>query len=479
MKSKFRVRGILLGILLLLVIGIFFSNVIPARRWLSSIFLSSKGETALLIPQILEDQNPSSELAEYNLTAQRSTKEFIKGIKTETYGYNGDYLGPVIRVKKGETVSIKLKNLLGETTTVHWHGLELPGDMDGGPHNGIQPNETWNPQFTINQSAATLWFHPHPIHKTGAQVYKGLAGLIYIEDEVSQKLNLPKDYGQNDFPLILQDRRFTKDGRMPYDLGMMDVMHGFQGDTVLINGAVNPFLEVPQGKVRFRILNGSNARIYNLHLTKTSEFWQIASDGGFLEAPVRLNQVDLGPAERAEIIVDFSNFKTGEVIQLQDRDENLMKFIVKDKSTKNVTIPKSITSIPKIEPSSAKTTRKFVFQGMGHMVNINGKQMDPRRIDEELKINTTEIWEISNASTGMMGGGMAHPFHAHGVQFQILERNGKEPPKNERGWKDTILVQPGETVKAIATFKYKGIFMYHCHILEHEDSGMMGQFQVK
>ncbi|MGG6447409.1 multicopper oxidase family protein [Pseudobacillus badius] len=439
----------------------------------------SEEEKPLPIPPLLKDENPDPSKSEFSLTAQQSTMEFIKGKKTETFGYNGDYLGPVIRVKKGEDVSIKIKNKLAEATTVHWHGLEVDGEQDGGPHNGIKPGTTWNPQFKIEQSAATLWYHPHLLHETGEHVYKGLAGLFYIDDEVSEKLDIPKEYGVNDVPLIIQDKQMDDEGQFDYDLSMHDTMMGLQGDTILVNGAINPYLEVPKGLMRLRLLNGSNARIYEFSLNNDQEFFQIASDGGLLEKPVKVNKLVLSPAERAEILVDFSSFKDGEVVELTDQGTAFMKFIVKGKKEEKVTMPDKLAAIPRIDPSNSVRTREFVFQGMGRNVNINGKQMDMDRIDEELKLNDTEIWEITN-DTGMgMMGGMGHPFHAHGVQFQILDRDGKAPPDNEKGWKDTILVYPDEKVRVIATFNKKGLFMYHCHILEHEDVGMMGQFQVE
>lgn len=259
---------------------------------------------------------------------------------------------------------------------------------------------------------------------------------------------------------------------------MHDVMRGLQGDTVLVNGAVNPFLEVPKGIMRLRLLNGSNASVYELNLSNNRIFHQIASDGGFLEKPIEMNQLVLGPAERAEILVDFSDLKKGETVQLINQGLDFMKFIVKGEGSKEYTVPSNLTSIKKIDPDHAVKTRKFVFQGMGPSVNINGKQMDMERIDEVVKLNDTEIWEVSNKSGMGMMGGTVHPFHAHGVQFQILDRDGNPPPANQTGWKDTFLVYPGEKVRAIATFKHSGVFMYHCHILEHEDSGMMGQFKV-
>ncbi|MEK3822190.1 multicopper oxidase domain-containing protein [Cytobacillus sp. FSL W8-0315] len=440
--------------------------------------------TPLPIPPLLEDTNPDPKKAEFYLTAQESEKEFIKDKKTKTLGYNGDYLGPVIRVKNGEEVSVKVENDMSVGTTVHWHGLEVDGDQDGGPHSGILPGETWNPNFTISQPAATLWYHPHLLHTTGEQVYMGLAGLFYIDDEVSENLNIPKEYGVDDIPLVIQDKQFNSGGKYEYNLGMHDVMMGLQGERILVNGAINPYLEVPRGKVRLRLLNGSNARIYEFKFSSAQSFQQIASDGGFLEQPAEMNSLILSSAERAEIIVDFSNYNEGDVVHLTDQGSEFMKFVVNANEGKGYAVPDQITDIPEINPGNAIRTREFVMQGMGRNVNINGKQMDMNQIDEEVNLGDTEIWEISNDGSsmgGMMGGngGIAHPFHAHGVQFQIIDRDGNPPPPNERGWKDTILVYPGEKVRAIATFDHEGIFMYHCHILEHEDAGMMGQFEVK
>lgn len=437
--------------------------------------------TTLPIPAILEDENPDPNIAEFYLNAQKSSKEFFAGSKTNTFGYNGDYLGPTIRVSNGEKVTIKVRNDLDEPTTVHWHGLEVPGEMDGGPHQEVYPGQVWEPNFTINQPAATLWYHPHLLHKTGEQVFKGLAGLFIIDDDNSDNLAIPNDYGKNDIPLVVQDRRFTRDKQFDYDIGMRDMMTGILGDTILVNGAIQPNLDITEAKIRFRLLNGSNARIYNFHLNNNDSFLQIGSDGGLLVSPVELTQLELSPGERAELIVDFSKYTIGDQIKLRSDDFDVMSFKIKalDKDT---TIPKKLVSIDRIPEQQATVKRRFDFQGMGPMVNINGKQFNIERIDEKLELNATEIWEITNSASGMGGmgrmGNVAHPFHAHGVQFQILERNGQEPPLNERGWKDTILIHPGDKVIAIAQFKYHGIFMYHCHILEHEDAGMMGQFQV-
>ncbi|SEA24536.1 Multicopper oxidase with three cupredoxin domains (includes cell division protein FtsP and spore coat protein CotA) [Thalassobacillus cyri] len=437
-----------------------------------------KVEAAQLpIPPLLEDKNPDPDKAEFHLTAQQSTKEFLKGKETETLGYNGDYLGPVIKARKGEEVSVKVKNKLDEATTVHWHGLEVNGKQDGGPHSGIQSGESWNPKFTIDQPAATLWYHPHLLHKTGEQVYMGLAGLFYIEDEISESLDIPKEYGVNDIPLVIQDKQLFENGTYEYDLTMHDIMMGLQGNVVLVNGAIQPYLEVPKGKVRLRLLNGSNAKTYDFQLSDGESFQQIASDGGFLEKPVEMSGLTMSAAERAEIIVDFSDYETGDIVELSHQDYDLMKFVVTDQESKEYTIPEKLTDIPEIDTDTAVRTREFVMSGMGRSVSINGKQMDMDRVDEEVKLGDTEIWEVSNDGSGMMGG-MPHPFHVHGVQFRIIDRGGDPPPPNERGWKDTVNVYPGEMVRLIATFDHSGLFMYHCHILEHEDSGMMGQYEV-
>jgi FtsP/CotA-like multicopper oxidase with cupredoxin domain len=364
--------------------------------------------------------------------------------------------------------------------------------MDGGCHQVIPVGGEWNPHFTIDQPAATLWYHAHPLDLTGGQVYKGLAGLFYIDDEVSQNLNIPKDYGINDIPLIIQDRRFGEDGSLRYLSAPGDSIVGMLGDTILVNGAISPVLQVGTVKMRFRILNGSNARVYTFTLSDNSRFTQIASDNGFLESPVELSALKLAPAERAEIIIDFSKYSVGDVITLASPGFEIMEFVVKEQAGDTTTIPEKITTISKIPESSALKTRTFELMGVGPMANINGQQMNIQtaicgpqiyqmnnptgmyKIHEFVNLGDTEIWEITEAGTGM-----PHPFHIHGVHFQVLDRNGQPPPANEQGWKDTVLINRGETVRIIGTFNYKGIYMFHCHNLEHEDAGMMLQYEAK
>jgi len=434
----------------------------------------------LPIPPILEDKNPEPNKSEFDLIVQYGTKEFRKGYETETLGYNGNYLGPVIKVSKGDEVKINVYNELDEPTTVHWHGLIVKGEMDGGPHQVIDSNSTWEPYFTIEQSAATLWYHPHLLHNTARQVYKGLAGLLYIEDSNSKELDIPKDYGVNDIPLIVQDKRFTNNGDIPYRLSMRDIMNGFLGDTIIINGAIKPQLDVKNEVIRLRLLNGSNARTYDFNFSDDINFYQIASDGGFLEKSVEMSNLVLSPGERAEILLDLSKYKVGDSIKLKDANYDLMTINITQENNKDISVIKELVEIKDYDRDEIVRTREFIMSGMGPSVNINGKQMDMDRIDEYLKIGELEEWIIKNDSTGMgMMGAIPHPFHVHGVQFRVIERNGEAPPLNESGYKDTVMVYRNEEVRVLVKFKKKGLFMYHCHILEHEDAGMMGQFIVE
>lgn len=427
----------------------------------------------LQIPPLLEDQNPDPGIASFTLTAQEGKTSFYRDRQTATTGYNGSYLGPVIRIRRGQQVAINVVNQLTEPTTVHWHGLVVDGHHDGGPHQDIQPGESWQPEFTVDQPAATLWYHPHFTWSTADQVYAGLAGLIYIDDAVSDMLDLPDEYGVNDIPLIIQDRNFNQDGSFSYQTTMMGIV---PGQTILINGTVDPFLPVNREKIRLRVLNGSNAQNFFLTLDDGSSFLQIASDGGFLPAPVSRKELFLSPGERAEIIIDFAgeNKRTQALVQNQ---QTLLAFTVTETVVTSEDIPAVLVAIDDIPVGPDVKTRQFDLEGMGISGTINGKYFDMDRVDEEVALNETELWTIRNLGGMMQAGG--HPFHVHGTQFQIVSRDGRNPPAEEQGYKDTVYVAVGEVVVIKVRFTRTGLFMYHCHILEHEDNGMMGQFLVK
>lgn len=451
---------------------------------------SSLFTTPLPIPPMISPGDFSGRGDLFTLSVQKSSRSFFRGVSTPTLGYNGSFLGPTIRVKNGEQFKLRVRNTLREKTTVHWHGLHVPARWDGGPRQIIQPGREWNPEFTIRQQAATLWYHPHAMGTTGEQVYQGLAGLFIIEDAVSENLPIPSTYGEDDLPIFLQDRRFLNNGKFAYIRSMHDVMHGVAGNFLLVNGSLNPVREVPHGIVRLRVLNGSNSSIYRLRLTENKPFHVIASDGGFLTRPVQLTNLVLSAGERAELLVDFSENRPGDLLHLlvdqyNGRKFTAMQFRVGQRKGTFSTIPWFLREQRPLAASSADNTRHFALQTMsgamgmsgGNRLTINNKKMSLGRIDERIKLGTTEIWILKNTSAHMMQ--LPHSMHIHDVQFNILERNGKKPSPVEAGRKDTVLLYPGETVKIIARFEdYTGIYMYHCHMLEHEDDGMMGQFEV-
>ena len=376
--------------------------------------------------------------------------------------------------------------------TTHWHGLILPGAADGGPRQLIQPGATWTAEFNAAQPAATLWYHPHPHGETARLVYMGLAGLFIVDDDNPVSPQLPHQYGVDDIPLILQDRDLPH-GQLRYRPNMMDVMSGMTGETLLVNGAIEPSLEVPASLVRFRILNASNARIYHLQLSDGNSLTQIASDGGLLTTPNPVKQLDLSPAERAEVLIDFSHLRSGEAVSIVSDEFNVLTCRVKAGGLDQPKLPGTLAEVPRLTERPGMVHRSFDLQMSGMGMTINGRQMDLNRIDAVVRLHDTEIWTITNAAGGMMGGrgmmmgggmmnGMGnirHTFHVHGVQFQVLDRNGQPPNAGEQGWKDTIALAPGERIRLIISFTQPGIFMYHCHVLEHEDAGMMGQFEVR
>lgn len=240
------------------------------------------------------------------LTATSRSSAFAGGPGVPTAGFNQAYLGPTILVQNGE-LAAEVQNTLDEPISVHWHGLLVPGEHDGGPHLPIAPSATWQPEMSIAQDPATIWYHSHIHERTAEQVYFGLAGVIHVTDGQDDARGLPSTYGIDDLTLVLQDRRFDASGRMVYDPSMMDIMRGFAGNRMLVNGQAGATAVVPQGIVRLRLLNGSNARIYTLFLNDARPMHLVATDGGFLPAPVALDVLRLAPGERAEVLVDFSS----------------------------------------------------------------------------------------------------------------------------------------------------------------------------
>ncbi|NOK63525.1 MAG: bilirubin oxidase [Chloroflexi bacterium AL-W] len=445
------------------------------------------------------------------------------------------YIGPIIRVQHGQTVRIHFINDIDEETIVHWHGLYIPATMDGHPRDVIAPGETYVYEFTVQNRAGTYWFHPHPHGRTGPQVYAGLAGLLLVSDEEEETLNLPA--GEADIPLVIQDRLFDNDNQFVYlPNGSMDQTMGMLGEHILINGYPNFTLSVATQVYRLRLLNGSNSRIYRLAWSDGSPITVIASDGGLLERPVQRDFIMLAPGERIELWADFRKHIVGTASQLislpfegiemdsgmmggnnghgsmmgemtqhtptipNGSELTILTVRVEQTVEDHSILPAQLTPLGFDLSTNAinqQAPRTFTIS-MGHMKwLINGRtfEMDDIAQDEIVQLGTTEIWEFSNQEDAqgridMMG--MAHPIHIHGVHFQIIERI---PPTNailkanweaiqtgyiNEGWKDTFLLMPGERVNILLHFTdYDGVYLYHCHTLEHGDGGMMRNYRVQ
>ncbi|MBL4733407.1 MAG: multicopper oxidase domain-containing protein [Rhizobiaceae bacterium] len=459
----------------------------------------------LQMPPLLD----ATQSGRFELQAMAGSTDFTGRGSAPTIGFNQSYLGPTVRVKKG-AVSARISNAINEPVTVHWHGMLIPGEQDGGPHQPIGSGESWSPELTITQPPATIWYHTHIHGRTATQVHAGLAGIMQISDGRDGDRGIPNSYGVDDLTLVLQDRRFDENGQMIYMQNMMDVMHGFTGDTMVINGQVGSVASVPKGIVRLRLINGSNARIYSLRMSDNREMHLIATDGGYLTAPIALTQVQLAPGERIEILVDFSS--GGDVSLVSGEDPNqgpggmmgrfqqlrnffssseftIIPFVVDERiaSTHNK-VPEALDGRELTMAGAISTTRHLSLDmgmgpgmmmrgmmggGMSDQMAINGQSFDMNRINIEAKRGAVERWIIRSDT-------LAHPFHIHGALFQVVKENGQEPRPEHLGWKDTVLVE--QEIELLVRFDHKASrekpFMYHCHILEHEDAGMMGQFIV-
>jgi blue copper oxidase len=455
--------------------------------------------TPLPIPKLIDAAREGNSV---RLRAAPGRHSFFHAKPTPTYGYSASILGPVIRLRRGDEVEMVVENALDCDTTVHWHGLAVPGNLDGGPHQVIRPGGSWRPVLKIEQAASTAWYHPHPHHDIARQVYMGLAGLIIVDDGSDSRHNLPHTYGVDDLPIILQDRSFAFDGSLVYNPSSLTVTYGGRGDTIIVNGAISPVAKVPRGLVRLRILDGANARNFYLRFSDRRTFYVIASDSGMLAGPVAVTDFRISPGERFEILVDFTDHKAvmletgpdeelgafGAVAErrIDGEYEPVMRFEPTGALRAVKNLPERLVQPPAANPAQAVQRRQFILDssmcmtpdqgdemhmGADRVMCINGKSHDPARIDESVQIGTTEIWEVLSI-------GMSHPFHIHGASFRILSISEAPPPAHLTGWKDVVLVE--EKAELLVAFNGPATaqcpFMYHCHILEHEDAGMMGQY---
>ena len=421
----------------------------------------------------------------YEIAQKEAFVEILPGQRTRVWGYEGMFPGPTIRALRGRKVVVRHSNQLKIHTGVHLHGGVTAAQFDGFPTDTIMPGESRSYEYLNRGCGTTLWYHDHAMDHTGRNIYMGLVGLYLIADKREGALNLPSD--EYDIPLLLQCHSFGEDGRIEYHGGPAGRM-GAYGDTILVNGAPWPRLNVGARKYRFRILNASNARAFRLSLNSGRPLVQIATDGGLLPAPVKCDSISIAMAERVEIVLDFSEYPIGSRVTLQNQEGkgalgDIMQFEVTREERDDSSLPEKLIDVPKLDVQSSVRERRFDFGGTPFLGftfgvwTINGKRFDAETPLAQVRYGDVEIWHLRNRGFGPLS--MLHPIHIHLGHFQILERNSRAPLPWERGWKDTISLQPHEDAKVIMKFDgYRGRYLIHCHNLEHEDHSMMARFDV-
>jgi len=448
-----------------------------------------EGEALRELP-LLANEAGRPGLLRARLTAESATARFVEGQETPILAYNGTSPGPLIEAYEGDRVEITFANrIAGEQSTIHWHGMPVPADQDGNPMDPVAAGADRVYAFELPEgSAGSYWYHPHPHGRTAEQVYRGLAGAFVVKAKGDP---IPAAYG--DTVLVLTDLRLAADGSMPANT-MIDLMNGRVGDHVLVNGQKNPKLAVAMGaKRRLRLYNATNARFLRLAFANAA-MTVIGSDGGLLEAPVAVDEILLSPAERVELVVAFDrpgaamlatlDYDRGWMGPGRPADAGLTLLTIDVSDAPAETMPPLPGRLRPIAPLGQPTvSRRLVFTetmamnatGMEMGFLINGKAFDMGRVDIVARAGDAELWEIVNQAD------MDHPFHLHGTQFQVIERerDGKVSKPPYQAWKDTVNVTRGETVRLVIRQERPGVRMYHCHILEHEQLGMMGIVDVR
>ncbi len=458
--------------------SIFASAFVALPKFTGNLYANKKleGTNPLRFPPVLQSGD--------TLILDYSDVEIWPGSTSRVLTLNGSYPGPTVLLKKGENFSVEFINRLSEESTIHWHGLLVPELMDGQPKDAIAPGESYTYTFPVIQNSGTFFYHSHAHHLTAKQVYLGHAGFIIIEDE--NDFGLPT--GEFDVPLLIQDRHSIYQPSITYAPTNMDIMQGYLGDIPLINGTPDAYLDVHKTLYRFRIVNGSNARVYKLAFSDNSSFHILATDGGLKDEVHQVNSVILSPGERIEILFDFSNYSIGDSLYFQTQafngvgnqgiQMNLLKFNISGNTSSGGIIPQNLPPIEYYDYNQKQRTRTFTLtQGMMNqngIHRINGLSYELNRIDEIIPFGQLEEWRIVNNTMNF------HPMHIHGVLFQVYARNGNTnlEPK-DKGWKDTVLLNPNETIQLLVKFNdYSGIYLFHCHNLEHEDDGMMLNIKI-
>ena len=472
--------------------------------------------------------------AAFALTAKPVEHPILPGKPARMLAYEMEQYGrrlhnPVLRVRTGARMRIKFWNALAETSIIHWHGLKVDSNNDGHPHYAVAGGATYDYQFTVANRAATYWYHPHPHFLTRKQVYLGLAGLCIVEDDEELALQQALDlkFGETDIPLVLQDRRFDDQGGLVYAPTLQESFHGHYGADTLVNLTPRPYLHVTSRLYRFRILNGSNARLYRLafrHGDKLLDYHVIGTDGGLLDRPRAVKEAFLAPAERLDVLLDLRAAAHGDAVTLVSvpfdamhaesgggqpaRGEHahhdahgeaspyppdgteleLMRIRVQHKVAYERVMPQSLSRIDPV-PESPFSPRLIVLDQAKGKWRINGAAYDMKATPITVRRDSVEVWDIRNIPPTM-----PHPMHIHGFKFRVVSR--RDGPEQQRrlaveknglaatdlGWKDTVLVWPGETVRIVTDFSHPfpgdQVYMIHCHNLEHEDGGMMLNLKV-
>ncbi|MEU8617679.1 multicopper oxidase domain-containing protein [Streptomyces sp. NPDC048623] len=435
---------------------------------------------AMPVPPVLRPASCADGVDFYEVSIRKATAEILPGTATDVLTYDGHFPGPVIHARSGRQVAVRQHNDIDMPVAVHLHGASVPPESDGGPMAVFTPGTSRTYTYANRQPHASLWFHDHAHHMESEHVYRGLSGTYLLTDAVERSLPLPK--GRYDVPVTIRDARFDGNGQLAYTMGDRN------RTTVLANGRVTPYFEVAARKYRFRLLNGSNLRIFSLSLSDGTPLTQIASDGGLLERPVAVPVLTLSPGERADVVIDFSPYPVGTRLVLKNTGTSLpeqlgqvLRFDVTHTANDSSRVPDVLRTLPAAADLPAAVVTRDLVLSMDEDGRpdprgfINGRMYDPERVDTTVAFGTSEIWNVSNANTRA-----AHNFHLHLVQFRVLERGGRPVHPTEAGLKDTVRVAAGETVRLHVTFdSYRGDYVYHCHMLDHSAMGMMANFRVR
>jgi spore coat protein A len=464
----------------------------------SELPLPERFRVPLPIPPVARPVKVTAGTDHYVVTQHAATVELIPGTKTGIWGYDGIFPGPTFRGRRGRRMVVTVRNELPVPTSTHLHGGVTPAESDGFPTDLILPagyspappghhsaagrhhDGTRDYHYPMTQRAATLWYHDHRMDFTGPQVWRGLAGLFLVTDEVEDALPLPRD--DRDLPLLICDRSFGADGSLTYpqrDMtrpGADGMFHaGIFGDVILVNGAPWPRAEVAAVRHRLRLVNGSNARRYRLSLS-AGTITQIGSDAGLLTTALPREDVLLAPGERCDVIADFTGLPAGTEVTMgnalgEGPAADVMRFVITGPGADDSRIPERLSALPVLEKTRAVTERQFDFRFGGGRWTINDQPYDPAATLCSVREGTVELWRFTSD--------FHHPVHVHMAHFQVLSRGAAGPDPGDAGWKDTVDVRPYETVQVLVDFTgHRGRYMLHCHNLEHEDMAMMANFDI-